>query len=90
MPTPVLVSSLQGHDLPHCVTAIVFSDMDYLFGVYCGILLASTAYFIIYAIAKCNQPVIYPKLIIPGLISGILWGIAMCKYIAVFCTCSIG
>lgn len=54
--------------------------MDYLFGVYCGILLASTTYFCIYAIAKCNQPVIYPKVIIPGLISGILWGIAMCKY----------
>ena len=56
------------------------SDMDYLFGVYCGILLASTTYFCIYAIIKCNQPVIYPKVIIPGLISGILWGIAMCKY----------
>ena len=54
--------------------------MDYLFGVYCGILLASTTYFCIYAIAKCNQPVIYPKVIIPGLISGILWGIAMRKY----------
>lgn len=53
--------------------------MDYLFGVYCGILLASTAYFCIYAVAKRNQPVIYPKVIIPGLISGILWGIAMCK-----------
>ena len=57
--------------------------MEYLFGVYCGILLASTAYFIIYSVAKCNQPVIYPKLILPGLISGILWGIAMRKQIIV-------
>ena len=65
------------------MAAVVFSDMDYLFGVYCGILLASTTYFFIYAIVRCNQPVIYPKLVLPGLISGILWGIAMCKFIPV-------
>lgn len=53
------------------------SDIDYLFGHFCGILVASTLYFAIYCVVKKNRPKVYPKVILPGLISGVMWGIAM-------------
>ena len=55
---------------------IVLTAIDYTFGLFTGILLASSFYFIVYAIYKRNKPVIYPKIILPGILSGIMWGIA--------------
>ena len=55
----------------------VSTDVNYIFGTYTGILLTSTLYFIIYAAFKRNQPVVYPRVIIPALVAGIMWGIAM-------------
>ncbi len=55
------------------------SDLDYVFSDYCGILFTSTFYFIIYCAVSKNKPKVYPRLILPGLISGIMWGIAMSK-----------
>lgn len=52
-------------------------DLDYLFGVYSGILFTSTFYVFVYSAITGNKPKIYANLIFPGLISGILWGIAM-------------
>ncbi|XP_064405556.1 transmembrane protein 144-like [Halichondria panicea] len=52
-------------------------DLDYVFSDYCGILFTSTFYFIIYCAVSKNKPKVYPRLILPGLISGIMWGIAM-------------
>jgi len=59
-----------------CRVCIV-TDIDYLFGVYCGILLASTFYMFVYSAIKWNLPKLYPKTVIPGIVSGIMWGIAM-------------
>ena len=56
-----------------------FSDIDYLFGHYSGIVFVSTFYFVVYAAYRRNKPMVYPRLILPGLISGIMWGIAMCE-----------
>jgi glucose uptake protein GlcU len=53
------------------------SDINYLFGHYSGILLASTFYFVVYCLLMKNRPRVYPKAILPGLLSGIMWGIAM-------------
>jgi len=53
--------------------------IDYTFSLFTGILLASSFWFIIYCIVKKNQPVVYPKVILPGLISGIMWGMATGK-----------
>jgi glucose uptake protein GlcU len=53
------------------------NDTDYLFGHFSGILLASTFYLVIYSVVKRNRPCVYPRVIVPGLISGIMWGIAM-------------
>lgn len=55
---------------------VLFIAIDYTFGLFTGILLASSFYFIIYAVYKQNKPMVYPKVILPGLVSGIMWGIA--------------
>jgi len=52
------------------------SGLDYVFSHFCGIYATSTLYMIIYCIFKKNSPVVYPKVVLPGLISGFLWAIA--------------
>ena len=69
----------KNYQLDTCTIYFLFSDIDYLFGYYSGILFVSTFFFVVYAAFRLNKPVIYPKLILPGLISGIMWGIAMCE-----------
>jgi len=51
--------------------------LDYVFSHFCGILLASTFYFMLYCLLKKNRPCIYPDATFPALISGAMWGIAM-------------
>jgi len=58
------------------------SALDYVFSHFSGILLAATCYFLIYCILKRNKPTVYPQVIVPGFISGVLWAIAQ---IAFFC-----
>ncbi|XP_044156016.1 transmembrane protein 144 [Bufo gargarizans] len=53
-------------------------DLDYVFAHFSGIFLTSTVYFLIYCAVMKNQPKVYPKAILPGFISGILWAIATC------------
>ena len=62
--------------------------MDYVFGHFTGILLASTFWFVVYCIWKRNKPKVYPKVILPALGSGILWGIAMGQLL-VYCLLSL-
>ncbi|KAL7712982.1 Transmembrane protein [Entamoeba marina] len=50
--------------------------LDYVISHFVGILVTSTIYFISYAIAYRNKPIIYQECIVPGFIAGILWGIA--------------
>ncbi|XP_056010433.1 transmembrane protein 144-like isoform X1 [Ostrea edulis] len=52
------------------------NGLDYVFACFCGIYLTSTAYFIVYIIFMKNKPKIYPKIILPGIASGLMWGIA--------------
>ena len=47
-----------------------------LFSFYTGIVMTSLAYFVAYCIIKRNKPVINNQIVLPGLCSGILWGIA--------------
>jgi len=59
------------------------NNMDYLFSYYTGIFISSVVYLIIYSIYKRNKPDIYPKIILPGLSSGIMWGCAnICFFLA--------
>lgn len=55
--------------LPFILTAL-----DYVFACFCGIYSTSTVYFVIYIIFMKNKPKVYPKVILPGVISGLMWG----------------
>ncbi|XP_053114374.1 transmembrane protein 144 isoform X2 [Hemicordylus capensis] len=54
------------------------ANLDYVFAHFSGIFLTSTTYFLIYCAAMKNNPKVYPKAIIPGFVSGVLWAIATC------------
>ena len=56
------------------------NKLDYLFSFYTGILISSIFYFTIYCIYKKNKPILYPQIVLPGLISGWMWGIANIFY----------
>jgi len=56
---------------------------ELVFSQFVGIWLASTAYFLVYALVMQNRPVVFPKVILPGFISGVMWAIAdICWFIA--------
>lgn len=50
--------------------------MDYVFAHFTGILVTSTVFLLIYSAAMKNRPRIYPAVILPGFISGVMWGMA--------------
>jgi glucose uptake protein GlcU len=50
--------------------------LDFVFSHYCGIFFTSTCWWLLYCVAMCNRPRIYPKLILPAFASGVMWGIA--------------
>ncbi|ROI16058.1 Transmembrane protein 144 [Anabarilius grahami] len=53
-------------------------DLDYVFAQYSGIFLTSTVYFLLYCAIKKNKPQVFPKAVLPGFLSGIMWGVATC------------
>lgn len=71
----------------NCVSSL--TAIDYTFGLFTGILLASTFYFAVYAAYKRNKPIVYPKIILPGMVSGIMWGIATSTYSALKITVNV-
>jgi len=59
------------------------NGLDYVFSHFCGIYATSTLYFTIYCISKRNNPIVFPNVILPALISGCLWAIAdICWFVA--------
>lgn len=89
--------NVKGRSLQHhraVSVRVIFTAIDYTFGLFTGILLASSFYFIIYAVYKQNKPSVYPKVILPGLVSGVMWGIATSTvfinnnmYVCIFLLC---
>lgn len=53
-------------------------DLDYVFAQFSGIFLTSTVYFSIYCAFKKNKPKVFPKAVLPGFVSGVMWGVATC------------
>ena len=51
-------------------------SIDYVFSCLCGIFFTSTLYYLIYAAVKQNKPQVFPELILPAFISGVMWAIA--------------
>ncbi|KAK3576890.1 hypothetical protein CHS0354_012948 [Potamilus streckersoni] len=54
--------------------------LDYVFSTFSGIFLSSTFYFLVYCIFMKNKPNVYPEAILPGAVSGLMWGIATSSY----------
>ncbi|XP_022099635.1 transmembrane protein 144-like isoform X1 [Acanthaster planci] len=52
------------------------NGLDYVFAHFCGIILTSSVYFMVYCIYMRNRPQIGVGLIIPSVVSGAMWGIA--------------
>lgn len=50
--------------------------LDYVFATFSGILATSTFYFLLYAALTKNHPKVYPRAILPGFVSGAMWGMA--------------
>jgi len=50
--------------------------MDYVFAHFTGILVTSTVYMLIYSAFMKNKPRIYPEVILPGFLSGVMWAVA--------------
>jgi len=58
-------------------------SLDYVFSHFCGILLASTFWFACYCAYKTRYGLtieVYPKVILPSFVSGIMWAIAQTAY----------
>ncbi|XP_048220251.1 transmembrane protein 144 isoform X2 [Perognathus longimembris pacificus] len=56
-------------------------DLDYVFAHFSGIFLTSTVYFLAYCMIMKNSPKLYPKAVLPGCLSGVLWAIATCCWL---------
>ncbi|XP_071950927.1 transmembrane protein 144-like [Antedon mediterranea] len=50
--------------------------LDYVFSHFCGIFLTSSTYFFVYCALKKNRPQIPLGVVLPSLLSGVMWGIA--------------
>jgi hypothetical protein len=67
-----------------CFTPVIYvgelngnrNYIEYMHSFYTGIFLATLFYFIVYCVIKRNQPRVYANLILPGLVSGWMWGVA--------------
>nr|CAD2171365.1 unnamed protein product [Meloidogyne enterolobii] len=53
------------------------SGLNYIFSHYFGVFIGATCIFIGYSIIKRNHPIVNPKIILPSLLSGAIWGCGM-------------
>lgn len=57
--------------------------VELVFSHFVGIWMASTVYFLAYAVYMRNKPAVYPRVILPAIVSGVMWAIAdICWFIA--------
>jgi glucose uptake protein GlcU len=57
-------------------TAVSDNYLDFVFSHYCGIFFASQFWWFLYCAISCNRPRVFPKLVLPAWISGVMWAIA--------------
>ncbi|CAF0896716.1 unnamed protein product [Adineta ricciae] len=57
------------------------NGLHYVFAMYSGIFFSSMFYFIIYIAYKGNRPYLHVPSIFPGILSGIMWGIAQAGFL---------
>lgn len=76
-PTYVSEHGIPNNCGPHGPVGCGDTEMlDYVFPHYTGIFIASTFYFLSYCAIMKNQPKVYPQVILPGYISGLMWAVA--------------
>lgn len=46
-----------------------------LYSHVCGILLTSTAYFVVYGVLTRNHPQVFPQVTLPAILSGVMWAL---------------
>uniref|UniRef100_A0A8C1W4Q7 Transmembrane protein 144b n=1 Tax=Cyprinus carpio TaxID=7962 RepID=A0A8C1W4Q7_CYPCA len=73
---PIFYIKVHGLTNSSMFTGSSQNETDYCFAHYSGIFLMSTVYFIAYCAVMKNRPRIYPKAILPGFLSGLMWGLA--------------
>ena len=64
------------HGKADCAGAASGQVLDYVFSLYSGIWLTSTTILLMYCVYTGNRPSVNPQVILPGILSGILWAIA--------------
>jgi len=57
------------------------NGLHYVFAMYSGIFFSSMFYYIVYLAYKGNRPYLHIQSILPGIISGIMWGIAQAGFL---------
>jgi hypothetical protein len=57
------------------------NGLHYVFAMYSGIFFSSMFYYIVYIAYKGNRPYLHTQSILPGIISGIMWGIAQAGFL---------
>jgi hypothetical protein len=57
------------------------NGLHYINSQYTGVLLSSLFYFVVYAALKRNKPVINPSIVLPAMVSGVMWGVANIGFI---------
>uniref|UniRef100_A0A3Q2CEP3 Transmembrane protein 144b n=1 Tax=Cyprinodon variegatus TaxID=28743 RepID=A0A3Q2CEP3_CYPVA len=59
------------------------NDLDYVHAQTSGVFLASAVYFTIYCAVMKNKPRVYPRAILPGFLSGLMWTVGTyCWFLA--------
>jgi len=62
--------------------------LDFIFSHFNGIWITNTCFMILYCLITRNTPEIYPNMILPSIVSGMMWGIACCCQL--MCTSLLG
>jgi len=71
VPSSRMINSCEKGGKVHATAGI-----EYVFSQFMGILLSSTLYFILYCIITKNNPAVNHRIVLPALISGVMWAIA--------------
>ncbi|KAI6174571.1 hypothetical protein M3Y97_01005300 [Aphelenchoides bicaudatus] len=78
----VPIIGMQDH--PEIFTNAPQSGLPYCFAHFTGILITSTLAFVVYSVYKKNKPSLNPEIVLPSLLAGVMWGVAMT--ITIVCT----
>ncbi|CAF2084903.1 unnamed protein product [Rotaria magnacalcarata] len=77
----VFIPSTYIQDHPNKYPTASKNGLHYVFSMYSGIFFSSMFYYVVYIALKRNRPYIHIQSILPGIVSGIMWGIAQAGFL---------